>query len=151
MLGRFAFERNDFVQQPVQLRQFRGAEPLFHPGVMRFHRARQPLDQLRALGRRLDDGAALVVRVARAAHQAVTLHAREHAGQARAEDEGFARDAARLHRAVLAQHAQHAPLLVREAVAAQAGPGVRHDGLARLQQEAREVAVLEGGSHGAAN
>ena len=56
---------------------------------------------------------------------------------------------ARLQRAMLAQHAQHAPLLVRQAVAAQAGPRVGHDGFARLQQQARQVAVLEGG-HGAA-
>jgi hypothetical protein len=28
---------------------------------------------------------------------------------------------------------------------------VRHDGFARLQQQARQVAVLEGGGHGRAN
>ena len=40
----------------------------------------------------------------------------------------------------------------RQAVAAQARPRVRHDGLARLQQQARQVAMLEsGGSHGLGN
>jgi len=147
-----AFQRNDFVQQLVELRQFCRAELLLHPGVVRLDGLRKPPDQLHAPGRRLHDGAALVFGVAFAAHEAVALHAGEHAGEAGAEDEGLASDAARLHGAVLAQYAQHAPLLVRQAVAAQARPGVGHDGLARLQEEARQVAVLErGSSHDAAN
>ena len=76
----------------------------------------------------------------------VALHAREHAGQAGAEDEGLARDAAGFDHAVLAEHAQHAPLLVAQAMFAQAGPRVGHDGFARLQQQTREVAVGEGGA-----
>eukprot|EP01136_Pigoraptor_vietnamica_P026292 Opistho-1_new@81183 len=43
------------------------------------------------------------------------------------------------------EHAQHAPLLVRQTVLAQAGPGVQHHGLARFEQQARQVAVDEGG------
>ncbi|MCY1384912.1 hypothetical protein D9M69_732210 [compost metagenome] len=39
------------------------------------------------------------------------------------------------------QHAQHAPLLVGQAVLAQAGPGVLHHGLARFEQQAWQVAV----------
>jgi mevalonate kinase len=45
---------------------------------------------------------------------------------------------------VLAQHTQHPPLLVRQAVLAQARAGVLHHGLARLQQQARQVAVGKG-------
>ena len=151
MFGRGPFQCNDFVQQPVELCQLHRAELLFHPRVVGLHGARQPLDEFHPACRRFDHRAALVLRVARAPDQPVAFHARQNTGQARPEDERFARDAARLHRAVLAQHAQHAPLLVRQAVAAQAGPRVRHDGFARLQQQAREVAVLESGGHGAAN
>ena len=79
---------------------------------------------LRPLRRGLDHGAALVCRVALARDQAVALHARQHAGQAGAEDEGLARDAAGLDRAVFAQHPQHPPLLVGQRMLAQAGPRV---------------------------
>ena len=144
-----AFQRNDFVEQFVQLRQFCRAELLLHPRIVHLHGARKLVHQLRALRRRFDDGTALVLRVALAADQAVALHAREHTGEARAEDERLARDAAGFHRALLAQHAQHTPLLVRQAVAAQAGPRVRHHRLARLQQQARKVAMLETCGHGA--
>jgi hypothetical protein len=59
-----------------------------------------------------------------AGDEVVALHAREHAGEAGPEDEGLARHPAGVDRAVLAQHAQHAPLLVGQRVLAQAGPGV---------------------------
>ena len=145
-----AFQRNDLVQQLVQLRELGLAELPLHPRVMRFDGVRQLFDQLQSFRGGLDDGAALVGRVALAAHEPVALHACQHAGEAGAEDVGLAPDAAGFHRAVLAEHTQHAPLLVRQAVAAQAGARVRHDGLARLQQQSRQVAVLErGGSHGA--
>ena len=81
---------------------------------------------------------------------AVALHAREHTTEAGPEQKGLARDAPGLDAAglarVFAQHAQHAPLLVAQAVLAQAGAGVLHHGLARLQQQARQVAVGEGGT-----
>lgn len=152
MFGRSAFQGNHFVEQPIELAELGLAELLLHPGVVRFDGVREALDELQSLRRRLDCRATLVVGIALAADQAVALHAREHAGEAGPEDEGFARDTAGFHRAVLAEHAQHAPLLVRQAMAAQAGPRVRHHGLARLQQQAGQVAVLErGGGHGAAN
>ena len=46
---------------------------------------------------------------------------------------------------VFAQHPQHPPLLVRQAVRAQAGAGVAHDRFACLQEQARQVAVDERG------
>jgi hypothetical protein len=46
---------------------------------------------------------------------------------------------------MLAQHAQHAPLLVRQPMLAQARTGVGHDGFTRLQQQARQIAVGKGG------
>jgi hypothetical protein len=58
------------------------------------------------------------------------------------------RHAAGVDRAVLAQHAQHAPLLVGQRVLAQAGPGVGHHGFACLQQKARQVAMSECGAQG---
>ena len=119
---------------------------------MRFDGMREFFDELAPPGRGFNDSASLILWVALAAHEAVALHARKHARKARPEDERFARDTACLHGAVFAQHAQHAPLLVRQAVAAQAGARVRHDGLARLQQEARQIAMREsGGGHGEAN
>ena len=81
--------------------------------------------------------------IAAARDEPVALHAREHAGEAGPEDEGLARHAAGFDRAVLAEHPQHAPLLVGQRMLAQAGPRVRHDGFARLQQQARQVAVDE--------
>ena len=151
MFGGRAFQRDDFVEQAIQLRELGRAELLLHPRVVRLDGVRQLLDELESLGRRFDDGAALVFGITRAANEPVAFHAREHAREAGPEDEGLTRDAAGFHRAVLAQHAQHAPLLVGQAVAAQARARVRHDGLARLQQQAGQVAVLErGGSHGRA-
>ena len=94
-------------------------------------------------------GAACVLRAARAADQPVALHAREHAGEARAKQQRLARHTAGFHTrrvaGVFSQHAQHAPLLVRQAVLAQAGPGVQHHRLARFKQEAGQVAVDERG------
>ena len=146
------FERDHCVEEAIELAELGLAQFALHPRVVRFDGVRQLLDELAPLGGGFDDGAALVLRVALAAHEPVTLHAREHARQARPQDEGLARDAAGFHRAVFAQHAQNAPLLVRQAVTAQAGPRVRHHGLARLQQQARQIAVREGGGgHGEAN
>jgi hypothetical protein len=49
---------------------------------------------------------------------------------------------------MFAQHPQHAPLLVGQTVLTQAGPGMAHDRFARLQEQARQVAVDEwGGWH----
>jgi hypothetical protein len=49
---------------------------------------------------------------------------------------------------VLTQYPQHPPLLVGQAMRSQAGPGVTHDRFARLQEQARQVAVDEwGGLH----
>jgi hypothetical protein len=46
------------------------------------------------------------------------------------------------------QNPQHPPLLVRQAVLAQARAGVGHDSFSRLQQQARQIAVDEGrGAH----
>jgi len=143
MFGRGAFERNHFVEQRVYLRKLRLAELLLHPRVVRFDGARQLVDELQSFGGGFHHRAALVGRVALAAHEPVALHARQHAREAGAEDVRLAPDAARLDHAVFPQHAQHAPLLVRQAVAAQARARVRHDGLARLQKQARQVAVLE--------
>ena len=147
MFGRGAFERNHFVEKPVELRELLLAQLAFHPRVVRFNGARKPFDELRALGGGRHDGAALVFRIALAADEPIAFHPCQHAREARAEDERFARDASCFYRAVFAEHTQHAPLLVRQAVAAQAGARVRHHGFARLQQQAREVAVAEGG-HG---
>jgi hypothetical protein len=46
---------------------------------------------------------------------------------------------------MFAQHPQHPPLLIRQTVLAQAGPGMAHDRFACLQEQARQVAVDEGG------
>jgi hypothetical protein len=86
-------------------------------------------------------GATGVLRAARAFNQAIALHAREHAGQAGSEQIGFAGDAASFCACqvmgMLTQHPQHTPLLVRQAMLAQAWTRVSHDGFACLQQQAR--------------
>ena len=64
MFGRMAFERNDFVEQAIQLRELRLPEFAFHPRVMRFDGARESFDELQPLGRRFDHRAALVPGIA---------------------------------------------------------------------------------------
>jgi hypothetical protein len=49
---------------------------------------------------------------------------------------------------VFAQHPQHPPLLVAQAMAAQTWAGVGHHQFACLQQQTRQVAMDEGLAHG---
>ena len=83
----------------------------------------------------LDNRAALVRRVFLAGDQTIALHAGQHACQARAQQEGFFGDTAGLQRLAAAQHAQHPPLLVRQAMRAQKRPRVSHDGFPCLQKQ----------------
>jgi hypothetical protein len=45
---------------------------------------------------------------------------------------------------MLAQHTQNTPLLVGQAMLAQAGAGVRHHRLTCLEQQTRQIAVDKG-------
>ena len=45
---------------------------------------------------------------------------------------------------MLAQHPQDTPLLVRQTVLSQTGPGVRHHRLTCLEQQPRQIAMSEG-------
>ena len=91
--------------------------------------------------------AALVGSIAPAPDQAVALHAVQYPGETGAQNEGLPRHPPGLNHAMFAQHAQHPPLLVAQAVFAQAWPGVRHHRLTCLQQQARQVTVDEGCCH----
>jgi hypothetical protein len=78
--------------------------------------------------------------------QTVTLHPGEHTRQAGSEQKRLFSYSAGFHSAVvgvLTQYPQHPPLLVGQAMRSQAGPGVTHDRFARLQEQARQVAVDE--------
>jgi hypothetical protein len=139
---------NQIVQQRIKLREFFCTDGLFQPVVVRFNRVRQPLHQLQALGRGLDHRAALVLWVTLACNQAVAFHACQHASQAGAKDARLTRNPPSLHAAMLAQHPQHPPLRIRQAVDAQARAVMRHHGFTGLQQQAGKVAVGEGLGHG---
>jgi hypothetical protein len=47
---------------------------------------------------------------------------------------------------VFAQNPQNTPLLIRQAMLSQTRAGVCHDGLSRLQQQTRQIAVNEWGA-----
>ena len=94
--------------------------------------------------------AALVLGHALALHQAHLLHARQHARGAGAEQLAALADLPRLQRRFVEQRAQHAPLLLGQAMLVEDGAEVRHHAFARAQQQQRQVATARGVGHGGA-
>ena len=103
-------------------------------------RLQQALDQLLST---LEPHAPLIVRQSPAGHEAQLFHAREHSGHAGARDAAQLDDLPGLERWHLVEHAHDAPLLLGDAVGVQERTEVREDTLARLQQQQRQIAMMQ--------
>ena len=78
-----------------------------------------------------------------AGHEAQLFHAREHSGHAGARDAAQLDDLPGLERGHLVKNAHDAPLLLGNAVGIQDRAEMRDDALARLQQQQRQIAVMQ--------
>ena len=96
----------------------------------------------RARGQR-DTYASLIVRQSPADDQAELFHAREHARQAWARDAAQLDDLPGFERWHLVEHAHDAPLLFGDAVGVEERAEMRENTLARLQQQQRQITVMQ--------
>lgn len=132
--SRFRLYLLQLVEQFQQLRELFLAEPLLDALVVLLHVAAHGDEALLALFRQVHVDPPLVLGRLPAPDDAVALQARQHAGHARAQDAGLVGQLVALHLALLAQDADHPPLLLGETVLVEGGAEETHRGFASLQQ-----------------